>query len=239
MSTCCRRTMMERICCFSCSSEQKFGVKVVCAWCNHSRQKLSNAAGILTMVFTTCVARDNRQAKLTPMIVTTTGPIKYSVCVSISQLAQLTKPVEGKTQHRMQVLGIYDLDHDESYCALRRMRKAVTHSIEESDEKLHDIVRMTGGRLAFLSNVSRAPDMEESSKVIVRHEKAWLRSQLGLIPDHDDDVMDEVGGLDGCCAILLAHSCVFHSKNGRHVPGYCCRRLSRCNRGQKRNVMQQ
>lgn len=57
---------------------------------------------------------------------------------------------------------------------------------------------MAGGRLSFLARVSRAADMEESAKVIVRHEKAWLQS---LIPDHDDDVMDEVGGLDGCCTI--------------------------------------
>ena len=53
---------------------------------------------------------------------------------------------------------------------------------------------MAGGRLSFLARVSRAADMEESAKVIVRHEKAWLQS---LIPDHDDDVMD---GLDGCCS---------------------------------------
>ena len=85
------------------------------------------------------------------------------------------------------------------------MRKAVTHNLEESDEKLHDIVRMTGGRLSFLARVSRAPDMEEGSKVIVRHEMAWLQSQIGLIPNLDDDVMDEVRGVDGCCSILLTH----------------------------------
>ena len=77
---------------------------------------------------------------------------------------------------------------------------AVTHGVEESEEKLRDIVRMAGGRLSFLARVSRAADMEESAKVIVRHEKAWLQSQIGLIPDHDDDVMDEVDGLDGCCS---------------------------------------
>ena len=110
----------------------------------------------------------------------------------MSQLAQLTPPVEGKTQERMQVLGIYDLDHHEAYYALRSIRKAVTRNIEELDEKLRDIVRMTGGRLSFLARVARAPDMEESAKVIVKHEKVWLQSHIGLIPDHDDDVMDEV-----------------------------------------------
>ena len=79
----------------------------------------------------------------------------------------------------------------------------VTRGVEESEEKLREIVRMAGGRLSFLARVSRAPDMEESARVIVKHEKAWLQSQIGLIPDHDDDVMDEVCGLDGCCTIRL------------------------------------
>ena len=92
----------------------------------------------------------------------------------------------------MHVLGINDLDPHESYYALRSMRKAVTRQVEESDEKLHDIVRIVGGRLSFLTRVARAPDMEESVKTIVKHEKAWLQSQIGLIPDHDDDVMDDV-----------------------------------------------
>jgi len=113
------------------------------------------------------------------------------MCIHVS-IDPTHPPVEGKTQHRMQVLGIYDLDHHEAYYALRSMRKAVTRGIEELDEKLRDIVRMTGGRLSFLARVARAPDMEESAKVIVKHEKVWLQSQIGLIPDHDDDVMDEV-----------------------------------------------
>jgi len=91
----------------------------------------------------------------------------------------------------MHVLGINDLDPHESHYALRSMRKAVIHEGEESDERLREIVGMTGGRLSFLTRVARAPDMEESAKDIVKHEKAWLRSQIGLIPDHDDDVMDE------------------------------------------------
>jgi hypothetical protein len=121
------------------------------------------------------------------------------------QLTPRTKVVEGKTQHRMQILGVYDLDPHESYQALRSMRKAVTHKIEESDEQLYDIVGMTGGRLSYLNRVARAPDMESSAKMIVEHEKAWLQSQIGLIPDHDDDVMDEVRGPNRCCAILLTH----------------------------------
>ena len=114
------------------------------------------------------------------------------MCTYAPQLAAFTKPVKGKTQHSMHVLGINDLEPHESCYALRNMRKAVTRHVEESDEKLRHIVRMIGGRLSFLSRVARAPNMEESAKVIVKHEKAWLQSQIGLIPDHDDDVMDDV-----------------------------------------------
>src|SRR5258708_36090441 len=93
----------------------------------------------------------NTPAKLTSILVTTTGPIKCSVCVPTSQLTPLTKPVTGKTQHRMHVLGVNDLDPHESYYALRSMRKAVTHQVGGSDEKLRNIVGMTGGRLSFIT----------------------------------------------------------------------------------------
>ena len=92
----------------------------------------------------------------------------------------------------MHILAINDLDPHESLYALRNMRNAVTRHVEEPDEKLRHIVRMIGGRLSFLSRVARAPDMVESAKGIVKHEKAWLQSQIGLIPDYDGDVIDEV-----------------------------------------------
>lgn len=34
--------------------------------------------------------------------------------------------------------------------------------------------------------------MEEMAGHMLHVEKGWLLSQIGLIPDHDDDVMDEV-----------------------------------------------
>jgi len=124
----------------------------------------------------------------------------------MSQLAQLTPPFEGKTQQRMQVLGIDDLDHHGAHSKLRSMRRDLPRNVEELDEKLHDIVRMTGGRLSFLGKVSRAADMEESAKEIVKHEKVWLQSHIGLIPDHDDDVTDHVRESRGC-SMLLTHVC--------------------------------
>ena len=160
------------------------------------------------------------------------------MCTKAPQLAASTKLAKGKTQHSMHVLGINDLDPHESFYALRNMRNAVTRHVKEPDEKLRHIVRMIGGRLSFLSRVARVPDMEERVKSIVGHEKAWLQSQIGLIPDHDDDVMDDVRAPNRLqtVAIPLTHSRTFCSKNGRQAPGYCCKSLSRCSRRQKRSA---
>ena len=50
---------------------------------------------------------------------------------------------------------------------------------------------MVGGRLGFLSRIARYSDMLGGAEVILREEKQWLLNQCGLIPDFDDDVMDE------------------------------------------------
>jgi hypothetical protein len=51
-----------------------------------------------------------------------------------------------------------------------------------------------GGRLAYMSRLARsaAGQMEHSIKRLKQGEHAWLRTNTGLIPDCDDDVMDEV-----------------------------------------------
>ena len=46
--------------------------------------------------------------------------------------------------------------------------------------------------MLFLSKMSQMRDMLKSAQEVVDWEKAWLFSQIGLIPDCDDDVMDEV-----------------------------------------------
>jgi hypothetical protein len=54
--------------------------------------------------------------------------------------------------------------------------------------------------------------------------KAWLLNHLlvGLIPDHDDDIMDEVSPI--YMSIQNHHSRdIAPSKNEVAVPGYCCR----------------
>jgi len=56
------------------------------------------------------------------------------------------------------------------------------------------IVELTGGRMALLGKIAHAKneaDAEHIMERLLRSEKAYLLSRIGLIPDHDDDVMDE------------------------------------------------
>lgn len=71
------------------------------------------------------------------------------------------------------------------------MRKACNRP-DEPEEVYTEVVGYAGGRLAHLNKIARQPDMLRYAGELLRIEKAWLQSQIGLIPDHDDDVMDEV-----------------------------------------------
>ena len=75
--------------------------------------------------------------------------------------------------------------------------------------------------MSFLSKMSRTRDMLKSAQEVVDWEKAWLLSQIGLIPDCDDDVMDEVR----LSSLLAGNNLVRfiineYSKNGALVLGY-------------------
>jgi hypothetical protein len=91
-----------------------------------------------------------------------------------------------------QVLSIYDLSKSDSMHALTRMRKSVREQEKGTPEDIREAVSIVGGRLLYLNKVSKARDMAEMARHMLSVEKAWLLSQIGLIPDCDDDVMDEV-----------------------------------------------
>lgn len=97
----------------------------------------------------------------------------------------------GKRASRMTTLSIFDLKPHEALYAARRLRRS--HNQPEVDEKtLTEALSYVGGRLSFISKLVKTPRMEETARNMVNREKGWLLSQIGLIPDHDDDVMDEV-----------------------------------------------
>ncbi|KAH9919426.1 uncharacterized protein B0H18DRAFT_1086670 [Fomitopsis serialis] len=58
-------------------------------------------------------------------------------------------------------------------------------------QDLHDAVSIVGGRLSYLAQLSKTANMREHAQQMLVVEKAWLLSLIGLIPDCDDDVMDE------------------------------------------------
>lgn len=98
--------------------------------------------------------------------------------------------VMRKSASRMHVLSVYDLNFRESLQATLRMRMNAKRSMEEMSV-FKQVVNLVGGRLSYLGKISRAKDMVEHATHMLAVEKAWLLSQIGLIEDCDDDVMDE------------------------------------------------
>ncbi|KII95658.1 hypothetical protein PLICRDRAFT_129563 [Plicaturopsis crispa FD-325 SS-3] len=95
-----------------------------------------------------------------------------------------------KTASRMHVLSIYDLDTKEALHASTRIRMNARKRVEDP-EALKKAISIVGGRLAYLNKVAKSRDTVEMAMHLLSVEKAWLLSQIGLIPDCDDDVMDE------------------------------------------------
>jgi len=91
-----------------------------------------------------------------------------------------------------------DLNYREAIAALRDMRSK--GSVQLSDEQrkremeqdiYHQVVKLTGGRLSFLGKAAQSSDMLAAAQQMLDNEKSWMLNHIGLIPDHDDDVMDE------------------------------------------------
>ena len=85
---------------------------------------------------------------------------------------------------------MYDLSSTDAFAAAVRMRKNA-HRPKASHDTFREVVSLVGGRLTYLGKVTKAADMVKHARQMLSVEKAWLLSQVGLIPDCDDDVMDE------------------------------------------------
>ena len=117
-------------------------------------------------------------------------------------------------------ISIYDLKQREALIAARRFRRAFLHfhntnnsgqpsETVEDDGKLHEALELVGGRLSHINRMCKAAPGAETglykhAEELLDKEKGWLLSLIGLIPDHDDDVMDEV-----CFIVLLMGACGF------------------------------
>lgn len=103
-----------------------------------------------------------------------------------------------KNASRMRVISTADLSAAESIHALHYLRRqslTLTHADPtnrpevENEEILRRVYDMVGGRTSYLVKVSRAENMLEEAERMIETEKRWLGSKIGLIPEHDDDVM--------------------------------------------------
>ncbi|WOO81138.1 uncharacterized protein LOC62_03G004670 [Vanrija pseudolonga] len=104
-----------------------------------------------------------------------------------------------KTANRMRILSVTDLTAAESISALRSLRRhylgrgcpPAEEVRIESDDVLRRVYELVGGRTSFLARCARASNMIEEAETMIDLEKGWLLSKIGLIPEMDDDVMDE------------------------------------------------
>lgn len=71
-----------------------------------------------------------------------------------------------------------------------RLRLAMKRPMTEASE-FQAAASLVGGRLSYLTQVSRAVDMLGMAQRLVQDEKAWLLSHIGLIPDCDDGALED------------------------------------------------
>lgn len=90
----------------------------------------------------------------------------------------------------MQVVSVRDLCYDDSVKAIAHMRQSARQDSADI-ETLRRAISYVGGRLSYLSRIARAQNMSDYAANMLAIETGWLQSQIGLIPDCDDDVMDE------------------------------------------------
>ena len=119
------------------------------------------------------------------------------------------------------MVSVYDLDKKEAVQASMNMRRNSKRE-RETIETVREAVSIVGGRLSYLSRVSKARDMLEMADHLKTVERGWLLSRIGLIEDCDDDVMDEVRIIP---EPAFANVNTSSSKNGVHAPGFSCKNL--------------
>jgi hypothetical protein len=88
-------------------------------------------------------------------------------------------------------MNVYDLTPEEAKGVYKQLRHYTSFPIP-IEEILSQAISISGGRLAYLSRISKARDMVKMAHHMLAVEKGWLLSRIGLIRDCDDDVMDEV-----------------------------------------------
>ncbi|KAG8916828.1 hypothetical protein FRC00_014347, partial [Tulasnella sp. 408] len=87
------------------------------------------------------------------------------------------------------VISVKDLRGQESLAALRHLRQQHFGEVED-DSVLLEVLKISGGRLSRLNVLSREKNILEATEHMLRDEKGWLLSVIGLIPNCDGDVIE-------------------------------------------------
>lgn len=97
-----------------------------------------------------------------------------------------------KNASRMHVLSIRDLTPSETHTFLKGTHsRAFPDSEPMTPSQSMQVWDTIGGRMSYLGKVAKHEDVLKAARDMVEQETEWLHHRLGLIPDHDDDVMDE------------------------------------------------
>ncbi|ORY84874.1 hypothetical protein BCR37DRAFT_334772, partial [Protomyces lactucae-debilis] len=130
----------------------------------------------------------------------------------------------------MELLPVRDLPKEKALNAFSSYRFRL-HRHVCSQEDLEAVWQAVGGRLRLLSKVAKEKDMHAKLRQFLRHEKTWVLNQSALIPDFDDDVLDDGKWQAG--TFMLAQALVEEEKNNPpgemedlvSLPLYRCRQI--------------
>ncbi|KAK7045529.1 hypothetical protein VNI00_007361 [Paramarasmius palmivorus] len=98
--------------------------------------------------------------------------------------------VMRKNANKMHVVSIFDLSGVDAAKALTTMRTETKPGMIDASE-VKEAVSIIGGRMSYLNKLSRSRSMKDTANRLLDLEKAWLLSQIGLIANFDNDVVDE------------------------------------------------
>jgi len=93
-----------------------------------------------------------------------------------------------KNAWHMHVISVQDLDYHGAKDVSENIRKKTRRPATDY-ETLKEAILLVGGRLSHLNRISGSKDMVEVAKKLLDMELGWLRSQVGLIQNFDDEVM--------------------------------------------------
>lgn len=101
---------------------------------------------------------------------------------------------------RLRVMPVHDIPKDAAISAMRDFRKAVFKE-EASLEQLERVYGKIGGRLSFLNQAAKAPDMDKAVDFILKREKQWFLTQCWILGKEMDDNAED--HQDYCAAAML------------------------------------